>query len=573
MALPDTAPLLSSDYRQSEPMELITPVPSISPDFPCGKLKQYFEEHDTETVAVTLENKPVGFLSYKNIAHHFLTQFGYALFQFRPVQELMTAEFLIVDAEEDLLTIAEKALHRPPASVYDDIVVIRDGDYAGLVSIARLLLEQNLRITHQVHLLEQNKQLLETMNHDLETAMDNLRRAEAQVIQAEKMAGIGTLAAGIAHDFNNVLNVILTSSQILSMKLPQDSPLLKYCTSIEQATSRSTGLTKQLLHFSQKNSSVLHQTSLNTIVADTMKLLGRSLDKSIVPVIRCEETIPMVTVDETQIQQVILNLALNARDAMNGRGTLTVTTSTILIDKEHRTVDGKVIDYGPYVCLSIEDSGTGIPRELIKKIFDPFFTTKEVGKGSGLGLSVVYGIVSKHQGHITVESTIGVGTKFTVFLKPIASSKVPETHIHLRSKAPLNTCSGTILLVDDEQIVLNVNAELLESFGYKIIKADSGFRAVELFKERHDEIGIVLLDMMMPGMDGYQTFCALKRIHREVKVLFVSGYGEEDKFTSALEDGALGVCNKPIDGVLLSDKINEALHAREETPEATMCMN
>ncbi len=564
---------LLSEYSSSGPMELVTFVPSISPSFLCGKLKHYFEEHDTETVAVTLDNRPVGFLSYKNIAHHFLTQFGYALFQFRPVQEIMTTEFLVVDADEDLLPIVEKALQRPPASVYDDIVIVRNGEYAGLVSIARLLFEQNIRISHQVDLLERNKLLLETMNRDLETAMDNLRRAESQLIQAEKMAGIGTLAAGIAHDFNNVLNVILSSSQILSMKLPQGSPLLKYCNSIEQATSRSTGLTKQLLAFSQKNAMVMHKTSLNTIVEDTMKLLGRSLDKSIVPVIDCDDAIPPVTVDETQIQQVILNLAINARDAMNGRGTLTVSTSSVLVDKELLSVDGKVIEHDLYVCLTIEDTGSGIPADLIKKIFDPFFTTKEIGKGSGLGLSVVYGIISKHHGYITINSRTGVGTKFSLYLKPAAAGKTPESHIHLRTTAPLNTCTGTILLVDDEPIVLNINADLLESFGYEIIKADSGIRAVEIFTERHDEIGVVLMDMMMPGMDGFETFCALKKIRKDVKVLFVSGYGEETKFTSALEEGALGVCNKPIDGSSLVQIISEVLAPGGREQSSTIYIN
>jgi signal transduction histidine kinase/CheY-like chemotaxis protein len=554
-------------------MELVTFVPSISPNFLCGKLKQYFEEHDTETVAVTLNDMPVGFLSYKNIAHHFLTQFGYALFQFRPVQEMMTVDFLVVDAEEDLRVIVEKALKRPPASVYDDIVVVRNGRYAGLVSIARLLLEQNNRITHQVDLLERNKELLETMNKDLERAMDNLRRAEAQVIQAEKMAGIGTLAAGIAHDFNNVLNVILTSTQILSMKLPHDSPLLKYCSSIEQATNRSTGLTKQLLAFSQKNSTVMHQTSLNTIVTETMKLLGRSLDKSIVTVINCDETIPQVTVDDTQIQQVILNLALNARDAMDGKGMLTVTTSSVHVDTGHTAADGRTVDAGDYVCLSIEDTGTGIPAELVRKIFDPFFTTKEVGKGSGLGLSVVYGIVSKHLGYISVHSKPGIGTTFTVYLKPAAIQKPTESHIYLRTSVPPNTCKGAILLVDDEPIVLNINAELLQSFGYDIIMADSGQSAVEIFRQRHEEIDIVLLDMMMPGMDGCDTFRALKKIRNDVKVLFVSGYGEEKKFVSALEEGALGVCNKPIDGSSLSQLINDALNDDPAETSTTVFLN
>ena len=563
----------SSGEQLAGPMEFVTFVPAISPNFLCGKLKQYFEEHDTETVAVTLNNKPVGFLSYKNIAHHFLTQFGYALFQFRPVQEMMIVDFLIVDADEDLLAVVEKALQRPSTFVYDDIVVVRNGEYAGLVSIARLLLEQNNRISHQVDLLEQNTLLLETVNGDLEKAMDNLRRAEAQVIQAEKMAGIGTLAAGIAHDFNNVLNVILTSAQILSMKLPHDSPLLKYCSSIEQATSRSTGLTKQLLAFSQKDSMTMHHTSLNTIVTDTMKLLGRSLDKGIVPVIACDDGIPLVTVDETQIQQVILNLALNARDAMNGKGVLTVTTSSVTIDRDSKTADGRIIEYGEYVCLTIEDTGTGIPEDVIKKIFYPFFTTKAVGKGSGLGLSVVYGIITKHLGYIAVSSTIGVGTKFSVYFKSAPAGKAPNSHIHIRTTVPPNTCKGTILLVDDEPIVLNVNAELLESFGYTIIKADSGAHAIELFRERHDEIAIVLLDMMMPGMDGYETFCALKNIHTEVKVLFVSGYGEEKKFTTALEEGALGVCNKPIDGPALSQLINTALNADMATTSTPVCLN
>jgi signal transduction histidine kinase/CheY-like chemotaxis protein len=575
MSSRNEAETLASEYSVSGPIELLSPVPSIAPTFLCGKLKQYFEEHDTESVAVTIDNKPIGFLSYKNIAHHFLSQFGYALFQYRPVLELMTNEFVIADAENDLLTIVEMALKRPPSSIYDDIVITQHGEYLGLVSVARLLLEQNKRISHQVELLEQNKQLLETMNRDLTAAMDNLHHAEIQIIQAEKMAGIGTLAAGIAHDFNNVLNVILTSTQILSMKLPADSPLHKYCASIEQATSRSTGLTRQLLHFSQKNSIVMHEISLNTIASETMKLLGRSLDKSITTIIECEDNLPLVKADETQIQQVILNLSLNARDAMSGRGVLTVKTSAVAIDHDFRSVDGKPFEQGEYVCLSLEDTGTGIPHDLIRKIFDPFFTTKEVGKGSGLGLSVVYGIISKHHGYITVDSAIGIGTKFSIYLKAAAPASTMPTDEPQVAAPPQKTCSGTILMVDDEQLVLQINAELMESFGYTIITADSGRRAVELYRKRHREIDVVLLDMMMPGMDGSQTFHALKQIRQDVKVLFVSGYGEEEKFASALEEGALGVTSKPIDGTALSQSVNQALHAPPAAKEqdAVLCLN
>ncbi len=539
-------------YNSLSVSEKITPVPSITAAVIGSRLQHLFKLYHTELLVVTEHNIPVGTISYRKVSHELSTQFGYALYERRSVIELMTNDFLCLDTKTKLSEVVHQALQRSSDTMYDDIVVVKDGFYVGLLSIARLLLEQRNEIIHVVEQLEINKRLQEKINADLEQTLTHLQNTEAQLIQSEKMASIGTLSAGIAHDFNNMLGVIMASTQIMQMKLPSESPLLKYCQTIENATARSAGLTKQLLEFGQKNMLSAKVISLNSIVKETLQLLERSIDKNITITLNLEDSISFVEVDATQIQQVIMNLAINARDAMPMGGTLTFRTSETDID-EAFCQQHVHLKPGRYVQFDVEDTGSGIPESVVKKIFDPFFTTKDVGKGSGLGLSVVYGIITKHNGYILVRTAVGKGTCFTIFIKPSQGAMRMEGKKETMKTS--QTGNETILLVDDERMVLELNAELLESMGYRTIIAISGNDALEIYKQRKHEIDLVLLDMIMPGMDGKETFFALQQEQPDIKAFFISGYGMEEKFKLALERGALGLIQKPINIIEMSRRL------------------
>ncbi len=536
--------------------EIIHSVPSIDSTLLGEQLQALFGQYKSKSLVVTEAGTPVGFLSYRRVADLLSTQFGYAVYQKRPVTALMLRDFLFVDSRCTMSQVVERALEREQDMLYEDIVVTKDGKYLGLLSIAQVLSDQRRNNTQQLRRLEEKGAQLEELNSQLKEALENLRGSEQQVLHSEKMASIGTLAAGVAHDFNNMLAVIESSTYLLKTKLPAGSPLLKYCEMTGSAIERSAELIKQLLQFSQKNVIDVRCTSLNKIVRDMLRILERSIGKNISVALELDENLSPIEADETQLQQVILNLAINARDAMPEGGTLTISTESVVLDwpycKQH-----PLFAPGFYLRLAVRDTGCGIKREYLQRIFDPFFTTKKVGKGTGLGLSVVHGIVQRHSGTIQVYSEVGKGTVFHIYLKP--SDKSEATFEKTFARGQMIKGSGTILLVDDEEMLLEPNAELLDVMGYRVLIADSGSSAVDLYRANHAEIDLVLLDMAMPGMDGRQTFRELKLIDPTVKVLFASGFTDNDKFNNVIEEGALGLIRKPFNAHDLSEKINSIL--------------
>ncbi|MCK9408910.1 MAG: ATP-binding protein [Bacteriovoracaceae bacterium] len=535
---------------------IVDRVSPLDPAVLCEDLHSIFVQRKTDSLVVLNNGTPIGFLSYRKVADIFSGQYGFALYQKRPVVELMETDFLIVDLDYSISEIVELALGRDKNSLYEDIVTVSEGEYIGLISISRLLLEQRNEIRNRARELEDNKWHLTQSNVQLQNALENLQQTESQLVQIEKLASIGTLAAGVAHDFNNMLSAILSSSQLLRRKLDPQSPLLKYCDIIERATLRSSQLTKQLLQFSQKHFVKFQKISINALVEETLKILERSIDKNILIHKDLTEDLPFIEADDSQIQQVIMNLALNSRDAMKNGGVLTLSTDVIVLDEQycrkHLTVKP-----GRYVRLTIQDTGDGIPEEHLPKIFDPFFTTKDVGKGTGLGLSVVYGIIKKHEGNITVYSEPGIGTKFSIYLMPSEGHAQYETKhqeaLHIKG-------SGTILMIDDEEMLLEVNAGCIRELGYTVLSAQSGASGLSIYRQKKETIDLVLLDMMMPMMSGQETFRLLKIINPEVKVFFISGYTNEDKFKSVIDEGALGLIRKPFELSLISKKINEGMN-------------
>jgi PAS domain S-box-containing protein len=365
------------------------------------------------------------------------------------------------------------------------------------------------------------------------------KRLEEQLRQSQKMEAIGQLAGGVAHDFNNLLTAILGNVSLLLGAVPAADPNREQLLATEKAALRAAELTRQLLGFSRQTMLRLEPTNLNHSVQETLGILGRTIDPRIHVEVRLAERLWTVQADPGQMNQVLLNLCLNARDAMAEGGQLTIETSNQTIDENEARLhlDARP---GEFVRLRVRDTGHGIPAEIKSRIFDPFFTTKGPGKGTGLGLAMVFGIVQQHQGWINCQSEVERGTCFDIYLprsretRPAAAAATPPTP---------GGGTETILLVDDEAIIRNLGRTILQRHGYQVLLAEDGRQAVELYqKEAH--IDLVILDLTMPHMSGRDALQHLRRIDPDVCVIFASGYSAEH-VTEYVQDEVLGFISKP----------------------------
>jgi two-component system, cell cycle sensor histidine kinase and response regulator CckA len=347
-------------------------------------------------------------------------------------------------------------------------------------------------------------------------------RLENQLFQASKMESIGRLASGVAHDVNNMLGIIQTSAEIIKSFNPFDA-IATHCTNIEKTCKQTSNIVKQLLLFAKQTKIIPTILDLNKLLVETSKILKHSLGKDIEIELIVSDIPSFIEADEVQIQQIILNLAVNARDAMPDGGKLTFSIRNVYLDDEFCKTKGQ-ISPGTFAEMIIEDNGKGIEQDIINQIFDPFFTTKSPGEGTGLGLSVVYGIVSSHNGSIELHSEVDYGTRFHVYL-PLTKHQV----VIMEEEAQEIIYKGneTILVIDDEELILESLQAILTSLGYKILVAGSGEEGIEKFKE-HD-IDIIILDLMMPKMDGITTSHRLKEIDSRAKILFSTGISNRDK--------------------------------------------
>ncbi len=345
------------------------------------------------------------------------------------------------------------------------------------------------------------------------------RNLEAQLRQSQKMEAVGVLAGGVAHDFNNLLTVIAGNLSLAQMRLGDRHPAARGLRDAERAAERAAGLVRQLLDFSRKSRSQPRPLSLNDCVRETLSLLRSSLDRRIALEQHADPDLWLAEADPGQIHQVLVNLCVNARDAMPEGGTLRITCANRVIDEAYCRAHPEARP-GEFVELRVADTGHGMDRQTLARIFEPFFTTKEVGKGTGLGLAMAYGIVRQHGGWITVESAPGQGSTFAVLLpRTLASAEepVPET-------AGPSGGTETILLVDDEEMLLRLGRAILEANGHRVIEARDGQEALEIFRSRRAEIDLVLLDMIMPRRNGRDTLEELHTLAPEVPVVLSSGY-------------------------------------------------
>jgi PAS domain S-box-containing protein len=376
------------------------------------------------------------------------------------------------------------------------------------------------------------------------------KRFQEQLIQSQKMETVGLLAGGIAHDFNNLLQGILGYASLLKMNLSEKDPNYKPINIIEESAIKASDLTKQLLGFARGGKYVTQTININRAVENVFNIINRTFDKKIKIDLELTDNLWYIIADQSQIEQVILNMCINAKDAMPEGGELTIKTLNYEYKKEELSpLSPFNAKEGKYVALAIKDTGIGIPKEFLNRIFEPFFTTKQIGKGTGMGLAMAYGIIKNHNGFITVDSEINKGSTFTIYL-PATNYDVKITDIKDNKDdiPPLSSPlyrKGTVLLVDDEEIVRDVGSELLKNLGYEVLEACNGIEAIEIFKEKKGEISFVILDMVMPELSGKDTFYRLKELEPEVKVFISSGYSIDSIAQEIIHSGAKGFIQKP----------------------------
>lgn len=378
---------------------------------------------------------------------------------------------------------------------------------------------------------------------------------EKQLQQAQKMEAIGTLAGGIAHDFNNLLMAMQGNTSLMLLDVDSSHSHYEKLKNIEQYVQRGADLTKQLLGFARGGKYEVKPTDLNELMMMSAEMFGRT-KKEIVIQSKYQQDLWTVEVDQGQIEQVLLNLYVNAWQAMPGGGNLFIQTENVILDKTYAKLFK--LTPGKFVKITVMDTGVGMDESISQKIFDPFFTTKEMGRGTGLGLASAYGIIKNHGGIIYVYSEIGEGTTFNIYL-PASEKEIIKEKETLEE---ILRATGTILLVDDEEMIIDVGGHMLESLGFEVLIARNGKEAIEKYEKNLGGIDLIILDMIMPGMGGGEVYDNLKAIDPDIKVLLSSGYSINGRATEILDRGCNGFIQKPFDIKKLSNRIRKIIDGK-----------
>ena len=494
-------------------------------------------------------------------------------------QELFSKPWLdFVHPEDREATTAEgeKLLRGTDTVLFENRYICKDGSHRvllwsatpsikeGLIYAAarditlRKKAEEEIRELNEAleqRIVERTTQL-EDASKELLSEITERKSLEVQLLQSQKMEAVGRLAGGGAHDFNNLLTVISGFSELLAEGLEGDSPLHEYSEEIKKAAERAAHLTRQLLAFGRRQILQPQVLDLNTVVADVDKMLRRLIGEDIQLKTVQSTKLGRVMADPMQIQQILLNLAVNSRDAMPKGGKLTIETANAELDDAYARGHINVVP-GPYVMLAVSDTGTGMDAETQAHIFEPFFTTKEKGKGTGLGLATVYGIVKQSGGNIYVYSEPGMGTTFKIYLPQVEETANPPV-----SKEPqelVRETQKTILLVEDEAGVRTLARRVLESKGFQVLEANQGEQALKILEERSGPIHLLLTDVVMPGISGRELAARLEAKHPEMKVLFMSGYTDEAIVNHGVLDSGIAFIPKPFTPDALVSKVHEIL--------------
>jgi len=380
---------------------------------------------------------------------------------------------------------------------------------------------------------------------------------QGQLLQSQKMESIGRLAGGVAHDFNNILTAILSYAELTLMKLAEDHPVRSHLVSIQAASEKAATLTHQLLAFSRRQVLEMKAVDLNKVIEGMANMLSRMIGEDILLELKTEATISTIRADQGQIEQVLMNFAVNARDAMPSGGRLLIGTKDVdLNDVLLRTQE--TVTFDKYVMLSVADTGAGMTAEVRERIFEPFFTTKELGRGTGLGLATVYGIVKQHSGNIFVDSDPGQGTTFKVYF-PIAGERGQECDKDHDLSGPLPAGTEVILVVEDDPSVRELVRQVLAPLGYKVLATAGGDDALRTSDSYDGPVDLLLTDVVMPGMNGKQLAETLRIKRPGIKVLFMSGYAHDVLSTQGMLEPGVAMIHKPFRTVALARQVRQVL--------------
>ena len=398
---------------------------------------------------------------------------------------------------------------------------------------------------------------------DLKQSLDELQATQEQLLQAQKMEAVGKLAGGIAHDFNNLLTAIKGFTELLLQRIDGDDPSYEDLLGIKKASEQAARLTRQLLAFSRKQVLQPRIINLNEIIGKMQEMVQRLIGEHIELAVNLQDDLYSVLADPGQIEQIILNLVVNARDAMTDGGTLALQTANVAVGRQ-KSKSISSLDAGDYAVLTVSDTGSGMNRETRRRLFEPFFTTKETGKGTGLGLATVYGIVHQSEGTIFVDSEPGKGTSFTIYLP----RQEGQTEAPLLPRGPREKLLGTetILLVEDEDMVRKLAERVLREYGYSVLLATCGPEALELVAKHSEPIQLMVTDVIMPGgMNGKQLADRLVQARPGIKVLYISGYADGSLFSRKEQEARINLLEKPFSPLVLVQKVRELLDELVET--------
>jgi two-component system, cell cycle sensor histidine kinase and response regulator CckA len=422
-------------------------------------------------------------------------------------------------------------LHAVGRHYFDDIERLRQHDRAQTLALEAALAETRRQLA--------DRERTEAERAAMET---DRRQLEEQLLQAQKMEALGTLAGGFAHDMNNVLGGILAGAELLREDAP--AALRQDLDDLITATQRGAELTRNLLGFARRGQYRKEVVDIAAVVTSMIRLLQRTVPRGVVFESIFEEPTPTIEADPGMLTQALVNLCLNAVDAMRGVGRLKIVVRSVEVEAVR------------YASIAVSDTGSGMDADTQQRIFEPFFTTKQLGRGTGLGLAMVYGTVKSWNGTIEVDSTVGVGTTMTLRLPASAARDVAKPK---RNSAAMRVGAGTILIVDDDARIRKVARRVLETRGYTILEACDGAEGVATYEQHREAIQLVILDMAMPVMAGASCFRALRERDPEVRVLLASGYALEDDARRCLSEGALGFIDKPYTVEVFTAAVNRAI--------------
>ena len=390
--------------------------------------------------------------------------------------------------------------------------------------------------------------------------MTYIKRVQQQLLQAQKMESIGMLASGVAHEFNNILTGIIPNAELIKLTTSAEDANHTRAESIQKSANRAADIVKKLLNFARSDKTDKSKiTDFVKSAIETIDILRKLFDRNITLESDFSDDLYFAKIDETSLQQIIMNLAINAKDAISGHGTIKFQADNYFVNKNIKSRHNNLGD-GKYIRFHIKDNGHGIEKEKLKYIFDPFYTTKKPGKGTGLGLSMVYGLVTSVNGEIEVRSIPNVETTFTVYLpatEPIIEIKSEE----FKSRSIGKGC--TVLVIDDEPMILDMAQDMLESLDFKVLSAINGLKGLEIFKEKKNQIDVILLDLLMPEMSGKACFENLRKIDPMIKVIITSGIGELEKKKELEKMGATAYLEKPYSLEAITNKLSDVLRQRK----------